>query len=144
MAKCGPKPLKIDWKEFDALCAVQCTLAEIALHYDVSEDTIERAVQKQWQMRFADYYRQKRRKGFISLRHKQWQLAAQGNPTMLVWLGKQWLGQSDRHELTGADGGPIQYERVDLRRLSDAELAQLEELVEKAHAEVTGKGRDSG
>jgi hypothetical protein len=143
MAKCGPKPLEIDWKEFDGLCAVQCTLAEIALHYDVSEDTIERAVEKQWNMRFADYFRQKRRKGFISLRHKQWQLAAQGNPTMLVWLGKQWLGQSDRHELTGADGGPIQYERVDLRKLSDAELAQLEELVEKAHAEVTGTGRDS-
>jgi hypothetical protein len=85
----------------------------------------------------------KRPKGFTSLRHKQWQLAAQGNPTMLVWFGKQWLGQSDRHELTGADGGPIQYERVDLRKLSDAELALLEELVEKAHAEVTGTGRNS-
>jgi hypothetical protein len=68
----------------------------------------------------------------------------QGNATMLVWLGKQWLGQNDRHELTGADGGPIQYERPDLRRLTDEELAQLEELVEKAHAEVSNAGRDSG
>jgi hypothetical protein len=144
MAKCGPKPLTIDWQEFDALCAVQCTLAEIALHYNVSEDTIERVVQKQWKMRFADYFRQKRRKGFASLRRKQWQLAMQGNATMLIWLGKQLLGQNDRHELTGADGGPIQHEQVDLRRLSDAELAQLEELVEKAHAEVSNAGRDSG
>jgi hypothetical protein len=63
MAKCGPKPLTIDWQEFDALCAVQCTLAEIALKYDVSEDTIERAVQKQWHMRFADYFRQKKAEG---------------------------------------------------------------------------------
>jgi hypothetical protein len=40
-----------------------------------------------------------RDKGRGSLRRKQYQLALQGNPTMLIWLGKQWLNQ----------GGPASY-----------------------------------
>ena len=28
-------------------------------------------------------------------------------PVMQIWLGKQMLGQRDRNEITGADGGPI-------------------------------------
>ena len=144
MGKRGPRPTEINWKEFDTLCGVQCTLEEISLFFGLSEDTVERAVVRQWKMPFAEYYAQKRRLGFISLRRKQYQLAIKGNVTMLVWLGKNLLGQADRQELTGRSGGPIQYERTDLTRLSDAELAQLEELVEKAHAEGGESGRDPG
>ncbi len=34
---------------------------------------------------------------------------------MLIWLGKQWLGQTDKmdFEHSGPDGGPIRYERVE-------------------------------
>jgi len=144
MGKRGPQPIEIDWKEFDTLCAVQCTLEEISLFFGLSEDTIERAVARKWDMRFAEYYEQKRRLGFVSLRRKQYQLALAGDRTMLIWLGKNLLGQADRQELTGRSGGPIQYERTDLTRLTDAELAQLEELVEKAHAEGSQPERDSG
>jgi len=144
MGKRGPRPTEINWKEFDTLCAVQCTLEEISLFFGLSEDTIERAVVRQWNIPFAEYYAEKRRLGFVSLRRKQYQLAIKGNVTMLVWLGKNLLGQADRQELSGRFGGPIQYERTDLTRLSDAELAQLEELVEKAHAEGGESGRDPG
>jgi hypothetical protein len=32
-----------------------------------------------------------------------------GNATMAIWLGKQYLGQSDKisQQMTGSDGGPI-------------------------------------
>jgi hypothetical protein len=40
--------------------------------------------------------------GRMSLRRKQWKAAEDGNTTMLVWLGKQYLGQSDKSEVTGA------------------------------------------
>ena len=33
-----------------------------------------------------------------SLRRKQYEIAAKGNVTMLIWLGKNRLGQKDRHE----------------------------------------------
>ena len=32
----------------------------------------------------------------IELRQKQWELAMMGNVQMLIWLGKQYLGQSDK------------------------------------------------
>lgn len=36
------------------------------------------------------------------------------NPTMLIWMGKQYLGQKDvqRTETTGADGKPVQHEHA--------------------------------
>jgi hypothetical protein len=34
----------------------------------------------------------------MSLRRLQAKKAAEGNVTMLIWLGKQYLGQSDRQE----------------------------------------------
>ena len=43
---------------------------------------------------------QKRKAGFVSLRRKQYELAMAGNATMLIFLGKQYLGQSDKREVT--------------------------------------------
>jgi len=42
-------------------------------------------------------------RGRASLRSFQFQLAKAGNPTMNIWLGKQYLGQSDRvqQEISG-------------------------------------------
>ena len=52
---------------------------------------------------------------------------------MMIFLGKNILGQSDRHEVSGPGGGPIQVDhRQDLKRLSVEELEQLRELLEKA------------
>ena len=48
-----------------------------------------------------------RAKGRGTLRRLQWQRAQGGSDTMCIWLGKQMLGQRDRHELGGEDGGPI-------------------------------------
>jgi hypothetical protein len=43
-----------------------------------------------------------------SLKRKQVELADAGNVTMLIWPGKQYLGQRDcwLHEVTGKDGQP--------------------------------------
>ncbi len=34
----------------------------------------------------------------MSLKRKQWEMAMGGNITMLIWLGKQNLGQTDKVE----------------------------------------------
>lgn len=94
--KRGPKPVEVNWDEFNKLCHLQCTLQEIAGWFDCSEDTIERRVKETHGVKFADYYRQKASRGKISLRRQQFQLAEKGNATMLIWLGKQYLGQSDK------------------------------------------------
>lgn len=48
-----------------------------------------------------------RQKCMSSLRRKQFEMAMKGDRTMLVWLGKNLLGQKDRHELTGKDDSPL-------------------------------------
>lgn len=60
-------------------------------------------------------------------------MAMNGNVTMLIWLGKILLHQTERQEITGPFGGPIQVESTDLTKLSDEELRSLERLIEKAH-----------
>jgi len=98
MAEMGRPRIEIDWKEFDKLCGMQCTLVEIAGWFDCSEDTIERRVKEEYGITFAEHYRKRSSKGKISLRRRQLEVAMSGNPTMLIWLGKQMLNQKDRHE----------------------------------------------
>lgn len=40
-----------------------------------------------------------RESGKASLRRLQWKAANAGNTTMLVWMGKQYLSQTDRQDL---------------------------------------------
>jgi hypothetical protein len=98
MAIKGRPPILIDWVEFDKLCAIQATLEEIAGWFQCSVDTIENKVKEEKGMLFSEYYAQKRSTGKISLRRAQHNMALK-NPTMAIWLGKNWLDQSDKNEV---------------------------------------------
>jgi hypothetical protein len=95
MAKTGRPLVKIDEETFVKLCEIQCTKLEISGFFDCSESTIDRYCHKTFKMSFDAIYSQKCQKGRISLRRVQFQEAIKGNITMLIWLGKQYLGQSD-------------------------------------------------
>ena len=86
----------IDQRTFEGLCEIQCTLEEIAGVLRVSEDTVERWCQRTYELGFADTYKKLSATGKTSLRRHQFELAKKGNATMLIWLGKQYLGQSDK------------------------------------------------
>lgn len=92
------KPL--NWVKLDSLIAMQCRLEEIATAMDISVNQLEERVQKKFGIKFLEYFNIKRQNGFTSLRTRQYQLAMSGNPTMLIWLGKNWLGQTDKAELS--------------------------------------------
>lgn len=98
MSIMGRPRIEIDWKEFDKLCGLQCSLEEIAGWFNCSVDTIENRVKEVHGITFSEYFAQKRSSGKISLRRKQYETALAGNATMLIWLGKQYLGQSDKQE----------------------------------------------
>lgn len=91
---------EIDPEQFEKLCALQCTLQEIANWFGCSEDTIERWCQRTYTdengqpMGFADTYKNYSVDGKISLRRFQFKMAER-NSSMAIWLGKQWLGQRD-------------------------------------------------
>jgi hypothetical protein len=123
-----PRPLiKIDWADFDKLCGIQCTLSDLASWFDCSEDTIERAVKREKKLGFADYYSQKAGKGKISLRRKQWDLAMKGDKTMLIWLGKQYLGQNERMQMMLAKIPDEVLAEENQRRLNETDASESTE-----------------
>lgn len=71
----------------------------MAAWFECSPDTIERACKRENKESFAEYYAKKSLKGHISLRRKQYETAMAGNVTLLIWLGKQWLGQTEPRNL---------------------------------------------
>ena len=88
----------MDVKTFESLCAIQCTKDEICAVLGIDEKTLTKQCKKQYSKPFSEVFTQKRKTGKASLRRSQWTLASGGNATMLIWLGKQYLQQSDKLE----------------------------------------------
>lgn len=86
----------IDWVAVGKLAGIHCTHEEIASFLEISVDTLHRAAKRDLELSFAEYYEEKKRLGAISLRRKQYELAMSGDRTLLIWLGKQLLKQSDK------------------------------------------------
>lgn len=85
---------KIDRRQFETLCGIQCTEEEICAVFDVSKDTLLRWCKRTYKKSFAEVFKEKKACGKISLRRSQWKMAEK-NATMAIWLGKQYLGQKD-------------------------------------------------
>lgn len=99
--KMGAPVKEVDFDELDKLLFIQCTAAECAYFFDISEDTLSTRVREHAGVTFSEYKQQKGARGRISLRRKQFETAMKGNVTMMIWLGKQILKQSDKIEETG-------------------------------------------
>lgn len=82
--------LQINEEQVKSLAGINCSLAEMAAVLDCSVDTLTR--------RYAEVIEKGRDTGRMSLKRKQWEVAMSGNVTMLIWLGKQNLGQTDKVE----------------------------------------------
>ncbi len=107
----GGRPRKkIDWDAVDKLAAIDCTQGEIAAFLGVNLATISRACERKFKISFADFWAEKRLVGNCSLRRLQWGAANAGDKALLIFLGKQRLGQSDKlqTELTGKDGEKLE------------------------------------
>ena len=89
-----PAQDRIDKKQFENLCGLQCTLLEICDFFDVEDDTLNSWCKKTYGTTFSEVFKLKRGKGQISLRRMQWKLAEK-NASMAIFLGKQYLGQKD-------------------------------------------------
>ena len=93
----GRPQIQINKKQFENLCGLQCTEEEIASFFDCSVDTIERFCSRTYEMTFAEVFKIKRGVGKISLRRSQMKLAEK-YPAMAIFLGKQYLDQTDKVE----------------------------------------------
>jgi hypothetical protein len=124
----GRPKVSIDWKKVDKLLEAGANGVSIASVIGVCPDTIYRMCEKKWKMTFSAYAQSKRAVGLDMLKVKQYQTAMQGDKTMLVWLGKQYLGQSDKMESKEV----VRTETHDLSKLTDEEVLMLDALYSKA------------
>jgi hypothetical protein len=103
-----------DWEQLDAMAQVLCTGEEMAAILGVSYDTLTRRVEEKHGVTFAEWYKKHAEGGRASLRRSQYKAAVENlNPTMLIWLGKQYLGQTDNVDMTHHFPRPTVIKRVD-------------------------------
>jgi hypothetical protein len=98
----GRPPKEVNLETLAGLARIQCTMSEMSAVLHVSVDTLER--------NYADVIKTAQESGRASLRRVQYlaavgpvnaagQPTGKGNPAMMIWLGKQLLGQRDRADL---------------------------------------------
>ena len=89
--KRGRPKLDIDPDKVEMLASFGRSTVEIAKLHNCDEHTIRK--------RFRSELERGRESMKIKLRQLQWKQAENGNTSLLIFLGKQYLGQSDRNEL---------------------------------------------
>ena len=90
-----PKKYNIDTHQIEQLAGFGCSNTEMASFFGCSPDLLEKS--------YSEYLSKGRDSGKIRLRQYQWASAKKGNVAMLIWLGKQLLGQTDKQEVSHID-----------------------------------------
>lgn len=115
MAQMGRPRKQIDPKQFESLCGMMCTEEEIAGFFDCSVDTIENWCKRTYNETFSETFKKKCVAGKMSLRRAQFRLAEK-SAAMAIFLGKNYLGQTDHVEVE-----------------DNTALAKLDELLKGVH-----------
>ena len=84
------------FKTIEGMARIQCTQDEICDIFEVTDKTLNLALQKHSGVSFSDLIKKNMSHGKASLRRSQWKAADKGVPSVLIWLGKQYLGQKDQ------------------------------------------------
>ena len=92
-----PKKYNINTEELQKLAKYGMTNVEIADFFGCDESLIRKS--------YSEYLTKGRAEMKLRLRQLQWKSAEKGNAVMLIWLGKQILGQSDIP--VGEDSQPL-------------------------------------
>lgn len=92
----------IDLELVEKLAALQCTGEEIAAIVKCTPRSLQRHPETMAAIARG------REHGKVSLRRLQWKVAQEKESVaMLIWLGKQWLGQSERVRVGGENESPL-------------------------------------
>lgn len=122
-----PKTL-IDYDQAARLAMMGCTLEEIAADAGITKSTILNRLKDDKKLK--TILEVGRARGRVMLRSVGMKKALAGDNCMLVWKGKQILGERDNVEFTGAEGGPIRVEHSFKPDYSKLTTEQLKALVE--------------
>ena len=82
---------RVDREKVEMLSSFGCTIMEIAKFFLVDESLIRRD--------YKDELRRGKEQMKLRLRQLQWKYAEQGNTSLLIFLGKNYLNQTDKQQV---------------------------------------------
>ena len=129
----GRPRIKVSIEDIEKLAQIGATQREMACFLGIDQNTLDRRLAE-------PKYRAALNRGDsnfnISLRRKQAEIAMKGDRTMLIWLGKQRLGQTDKVIHAGASADEITQGSV-----SAAELlaSRIDSILERRRTEEPSK-----
>lgn len=92
---------EIDWETARGLCQIMCTNEEIASVLGVCYNTLNAHCKKKFNRTIGEWADLHRDKAKASIRRAQYKSAVEMlNPTLLIWLGKQYLDQTDKQDVS--------------------------------------------
>ncbi len=94
---------EVDFEQAEKLASYQCTMLEIAAFFDMTDDTLRTRLKEHYGLNFQEWFEIYSAKGKMSIRREQFNMAEKGSVPMLIWLGKNYLGQSDNVEKPGKE-----------------------------------------
>lgn len=86
----------IPWEVIEEMAHIQCTGQEIAASLKFSYEHLNVRCIEEKGMDILEFIKLNAKGGHSSLRRAQWKTAMDGNVTMQIWLGKQYLGQREK------------------------------------------------
>lgn len=117
----GRNAIAVPPDEVELMAQIGSTDKEIAEHFGIGHDTLRR--------NFADQLAKGRSNLKQRLRQKQLQVAFEGNPTMLIFLGKNYLGQADTPQMSND---------TQVLPFTDDELDQIKDNLEEELNDLDG------
>ena len=100
--------IDIDWAKVENLLMAHCSGVQIAAHLGFSEDTLYERCKEVHGVLFSVYSLKFKQKGKSLLKAVQYETAVKDkNITMQIWLGKQYLEQSDKKDIEFTDKTPV-------------------------------------
>ena len=88
-------------KELKYLCSIHCTLEEIAGFFQMNKRVLSNKIKEEYGITWTEFYERNSQGSKVSLRRRQIQAAMEGDTKMLVFLGKNMLGQKEKVEFDG-------------------------------------------
>lgn len=141
----APQKKPINWKEVETAMMAGSTQIRIAGHQGVEADTLRRRFEEEYGETYTVYEARLHRKGEALLEVAQIQKAlnneSPGSTQMLIWLGKQKLGQRDhfpeQSNLPPKDKD-IEEKNAFVQQLyaQNKEIEELKKMVEELKANV--------
>ncbi len=87
------------YEQLKSMARIMCTQDEICSIIGMDAETLNRCLRERGYAGFSDFHKTHSHAGKMSLRRSQFKAALDGNPTMLIWMGKQQLGQRDKQDM---------------------------------------------